>query len=311
MRVLADDRRARSVDEGTRREMCQAMQRIADEPAPPAETVMRPLARKRSIVGVLKTYRCRAYPTREQARLLKKFARVQTLDAYNAAVRLIDAARTANADQPTEVALKSTVRPQFNSAEVRSYMVDSGVRRAVTARGTNERKRQLAISEGRRATQYTLHERTETGTTTLRCTFVAQKKGIKHVSRAHDTSKTCLLNFDFRAARKSSVRQLGTITVKERAYGDLESKIRFGVHNSRSQLVQKEDVTFEFDKRRSRWYACFVYDDETSPSHPSRPDGDVAVLDLGLNSPATVFSPTTHSTYKPFPADFDATRLAK
>ena len=312
MRVLADDRRARCADEDARREMRAAMARIADEPAPPAKTVLGPLARKRPIVGALKTYRCRAYPTRDQARVLKKFARAETLDAYNAAVRLMNDAKTAKAKQPRETELKTVVRPQFDSAEVPSYMVDSGVRRAVAARGTSERKRELAIAEGRRAMKYTLHERTETGTTTLRCTFTAATKGIKHVSRANDASKTCLLNFDVRAARTSAIRQLGTIKVKERAHGDLETKIRFGVHNSRAQLVQKEDVTFEFDKRRNRWYACFVYDDdETSARRNSRSNGDVAVLDLGLNPPATVFSPTTHAVYNPFPNDFDAMRLAK
>jgi len=65
VRVLADDRRARFDDADTRREMRAAMKRIADEREPPAKTVMGPLARKRPIVGSLKTYRCRAYPTRD------------------------------------------------------------------------------------------------------------------------------------------------------------------------------------------------------------------------------------------------------
>jgi transposase len=76
--------------------------------------------------------------------------------------------------------------------------------------------------------------------------------------------------------------------------------------------VQKEDVTFEFDKRRNRWYGCLVYDDETTPTtHVSVQNGDVVVLDLGLTPPATVFSPTNTAAYNPFPDDFDARRLAK
>jgi len=243
---------------------------------------------------------------------LKKFARFETIAAYNAAVRLMNSARDANVKQPSEIELGRQVRPQFDCRDVPGYMINAGVRRAVAARGTNERKRELAVAEGREAHKYTLHERSETGSTTLRCTFGAQQKGIKHVRRAHDASKTCLLNFDYRATVKSAIRQLGTIKTKERKRGDLEDKIRFDVRNSKKQLVQKEDVTFEFDKRRNRWYACFVYDDEPTPSNNvSVAHGDVAVLDLGLTPPATVFSPTTSAVYNPFPPDFDAKRLAK
>lgn len=186
------------------------------------------------------------------------------------------------------------------------------MRRAVAARGTNERQRELAVAEGREAHEYTLHERSETGSTTLRCMFAVDALGIKHVRRAHDVSKTCLLNFDYRAFAESAIRQLGTIKIKERKRGDLEDKIRFDVYNTQKQLARKEDVTFEFDKRRNRWYACFVYDDETTPSlNVSVEHGDVAVLDLGLTPPATVFSPTTSAVYNPFPDDFDSKRLAK
>ena len=312
VRVLADDRRARFDDADTRREMREALTRIADEREAPAKTVMGPMARKRPIAGSLKTYRCRAYPTRDQERLLKKFARLESVDAYNAAVRMMNAARDANVKQPSEIELVGEVRAQFDFREVPVYVINAGVRRAVAARGTNERKRELAVEEGREPHEYTLHERSETGSTTLMCTFGAQQKGIKHVRRAHDASKTCLLNFDYRAHAKSAVRQLGTIKIKERKVGDLDSKIRFDVFNAPKQLVQKEDVTFEFDKRRNRWYACFVYDDETTPGcDVSVEHGDVAVLDLGLTPPATVFSPTTSAVYNPFPTDFDAKRLAK
>ena len=266
VRVPAENRHAAFAGSDVRREMHNMMEFIADESEPIAITVTGPLARKRRIVGSLKTYRCRAYPTSDQERVLMKFARAETLDAYNAAVQLMDAARRANAKQPKEITLKEKVRLQFDSAQVPTYMVDAGVRRAVTAR---ERKRELAVSEGHCALEYMLHEYSETNAKTLSCTFSAQRKGIKHVRRSSDTSKTCFLNFDWRAHRHSAIRQVGTVKVKERALGDLEEHIRFNVYNSPEHLVQKEDVRFEFDKRRARWYACFLYD-EATPSLNSK-----------------------------------------
>lgn len=92
---------------------------------------------------------------------MKKFARTETIDAYNLAVRTMNEARDANSQQPSEIDLIK-VQPQFDYREVPISMIEAGVRRAVAARGTNQRKRQLAIAEGRRAHEYTLHERSET-----------------------------------------------------------------------------------------------------------------------------------------------------
>jgi len=122
VRVLADDRRARFDDADTRREMREALTRIADEREAPAKTVMGPLARKRPMAGSLKTYRCRAYPTHDQERVLKKFARFESVDAYNATVRMMNAARDANVKQPSEIELVGEVQPQFDFHEVPACM---------------------------------------------------------------------------------------------------------------------------------------------------------------------------------------------
>jgi len=53
---------------------------------------------------------------------LKKFARFESVDAYNATVRMMNAARDANVKQPSEIELVGEVQPQFDFHEVPACM---------------------------------------------------------------------------------------------------------------------------------------------------------------------------------------------
>jgi hypothetical protein len=76
-------------DEDTMIQMFEALGRIADGPEERGDKLHAFTQRKRPLHGQLKTYRCRAYPTAKQAKILKKFCQVQTFDAYNAAIDVI------------------------------------------------------------------------------------------------------------------------------------------------------------------------------------------------------------------------------
>ena len=104
-------------------------------------------------------------------------------------------------------------------------------------------------------------------------------------------------------ARIKNVRALGTVRVREGAFGDLDGKVNF-VLNTRELKCQKENVTFEFDKRNRRWYAAFLYDAPLTQERPLSECRDVAALDLGIRTPATVVGLTNGDVCTPYATNF-------
>ena len=101
------------------------------------------MTRKRPLVGEIRVLKCRVYPNKAQAAQLKRFARVQTVDAYNAAVRLIEGDRRRASNLTT---LRDAVKEKINE-DVPSYVHDAGVIHAVHAYKSNKRKQAKDVRE--------------------------------------------------------------------------------------------------------------------------------------------------------------------
>ena len=303
VKEIAEDGRARAqVNDETRREMFESLARVGDGRA--SEEMNSKLiaftTRKRPLYGELRVYKCRAYPTTDQAAILRRFAKVQTFDAYNAAVvRISEDATLAKTKNLT--ALRQSVGEEVTE-DVPVYMRDAGVLAAVNAHRSNVRKQKKARSEGRTVHAFTLHPRRTSTTKVMRCTFEQDRRTIKSIARPNNRSRSVLLDFAYRAVTKN-VRALGTVRVREGAFGDLDGKVNF-VRNTTDAKCQKENITFEFDKRNRRWYAAFLYDAPLTQEKPLSECRDVAALDLGIRTPATVVGLTNGDVCTPYATNF-------
>ena len=100
--------------------------------------------RTRPLQGQLKTYRCRAYPTAKQAKILKKFCRVQTFDAYNAA---IDVIKEKPSGSLTWVFNRVKAALNWDKRDVPCHVMHDGAIEGRNAYLSNERKRLKALHE--------------------------------------------------------------------------------------------------------------------------------------------------------------------
>ncbi|MGA1143275.1 MAG: HIRAN domain-containing protein, partial [Ilumatobacteraceae bacterium] len=169
---IAEDRRARvRVNDETRHQMFQAIARVGDGRAS-EETNSKLISfttRKRPLQGELRVYKCRAYPTKKQAAILRHFAKVQTFDAYNAAVSKISEDATLTKTKNL-TALRKLVADGI-AKDVPVDIRDAGVVAAVNAYRGNVRKQNTARDEGRASHAFQLHPRRLSTTKVVRCTF--------------------------------------------------------------------------------------------------------------------------------------------
>ena len=166
----------------------------------------------------------------------------------------------------------------------------------------NVRKQNKARDEARAIHAFQLHPRRLSTTKVVRCTFRATQKTIKSIARPDHHSRSVLLDFAFHA-KSQNIRALGAVRVREGALGDLDGKVNF-VRNSTEFKAQKEDVTFEFDTRTRRWYASFLYDAPKTPEKALGECQDIAALDLGIRTPATVVGLTNGDVCVPYRTNF-------
>ena len=183
-------------------------------------------------------------------------------------------------------------------ADIRNH----GVLAAVNAYRGNVRKQNKARDEARAIHAFQLHPRRLSTTKVVRCTFRATQKTIKSIARPDHHSRSVLLDFAFHA-KSQHIRALGAVRVREGALGDLDGKVNF-VRNSTEFKAQKEDVTFEFDTRTRRWYASFLYDAPKTPEKALGECQDIAALDLGIRTPATVVGLTNGDVCVPYRTNF-------
>uniref|UniRef100_A0A7S0KFF4 Cas12f1-like TNB domain-containing protein n=1 Tax=Ostreococcus mediterraneus TaxID=1486918 RepID=A0A7S0KFF4_9CHLO len=291
-------------DEDTTIQMFEALERIADGPEERGDKLHAFTQRKRPLHGQLKTYRCRAYPTAKQAKILKKFCQVQTFDAYNAAIDVIKEKPSCSL---TWVRNRVKAALNWDKRDVPADVVQAGVIEARNAYLSNERKRLKALHERNERFRYELKHRSPKTTPVVRCTFRAMLSGVKHVDRDDASSRTVRLDFARGAQCASAFRELGVVKVREGALGDLEDKFNFRVTNARTHMkisAQKENISFEYDSRRRRWYLVVLYDAPAPPQKKTPAECvDMAVFDLGVRTPATIFSPITGDVFEPYPRE--------
>ena len=236
-------------DDNTTIQMFEALERIADGPEQRGEKLHAFIQRKRPLHGQLKTYRCRAYPTAKQAKILKKFCQVQTFDAYNAAIDVIKEKPSCSL---TWVTNRTKAALHWDKRDVPSEVRNTGALEARNAYLSNERKRLKALHERNERFRYELKHRSPKTTPVVRCAFRASASGVKHVDRDDASSRTVRLDFARGAWRTCAFRELGVLKVREGALGDLEDKFNFRVTNSQRHKIytQKENSSFEYDSRR-------------------------------------------------------------
>ena len=300
---LDEERRVYERDEDTTIQMFEALERIADGPEERGDKLHAFTQRTRPLQGQLKTYRCRAYPTAKQAKILKKFCQVQTFDAYNAA---IDVIKEKPSGSLTWVRNRVKAALNWDKRDVPSHVMDDGAIEGRNAYLSNERKRLKALHERSGKFRYELQHRSPKTTPVVRCTFGATDRGVKYVDRDDASSRTVRLDFARGAHRASAFRELGVVKVREGALGDLEDKINFRVKNAHRHkfYAQKENISFEYDSRRRRWYLVVLYDAPAPPQKKTPAECvDMAVFDLGVRTPATIFSPITGDVFEPYPRE--------
>jgi hypothetical protein len=167
-------------DEDTTIQMFEALERIADGPEERGDKLHAFTQRKRPLHGQLKTFRCRAYPTAKQAKILKKFCQVQTFDAYNAAIDVIKEKPSCSL---TWVRNRVKAALNWDKRDVPCHVMEAGVIEARNAYLSNERKRLKALHERNERFRYELKHRSPKTTPVVRCTFGVTHSGVKHVDR--------------------------------------------------------------------------------------------------------------------------------
>ena len=283
----------------TKEEMFTAIARLADAPQEMNEKLIGWKTRKRALEGCLRTYRCRAYPTNRQAKILRKFAVMESITAYNAAIDVIGDASTAESRDFQCVRKRTMEILAPSSRDFPTSMVEAGIMQAMEALGSNVRKQCIAERENREVIKFTLKKRSRRGLGRLTCTFKYGTSAVKGIERV--SSRGVKLDFTFHAMRASAIRALGSVKVRESREGDLNDKFNFQKHNTTRSRTQKEDISFSWDTRRRRWYISIVHDAPApkrtlTPAECSR----AGVYDLGIRTPAVIYSPTDGSITKPY-----------
>ena len=139
----------------------------------------------------------------------------------------------------------------------------------------------------------------------LKVTFPFGYNAIKRATRPHAASRTVNLDFRYKSTNPS-IRELGALKVREGKHGDLSDKLNFLERNTVDERTQKEDVSFEYDARTRRWYVHVSYDAAKTPQKPISECREIAAVDLGMRTPATVVGLTNGEFSTPFPANIRA-----